>query len=197
MEMMWEEQVQLIVWMQENIPQILRPILVYSSLLGSKYIIYIGLLLFWASNVSSFGLKLSRALAISATIMGSLKMLVAAPRPVWIDTRIAHLDPTEETSFSFPSGHVTVVTLVALQTISALPLLFGTQKKGLRLLIWFLLAVVCVSRVFTGSHFVHDVAGGVCVGLAVALAERLVTFRAGDDRFTKEIHTFLWFHSLV
>ena len=65
--------------------------------------------------------------------------------------RITHLDPTREASFGFPSGH----TLCMVSMLGYAAMSYGSP--------WGVVAYVtmvvltCISRLYTGAHFVVDV----------------------------------------
>jgi len=157
-----------------------------------------------------------RVLAMSVLISGALKNLVASPRPYWVSDAILCTDPTKETSFGFPSGHLFCFVAVffyevylyynpdlgsgrAAQASHAVAtgaaaaygdcnlMSSGLRRKFLpteppvsepsplpAALFCVLLAALSLSRLYTGSHFVHDVLGGIVGGLLYAWVEVLI-----------------------
>jgi undecaprenyl-diphosphatase len=89
------------------------------------------------------------------------------------------IEPTID--FSFPSDHST-----AAFAIAAAFLAYGSKRVGAAFLIASVL--VCVSRVYVGTHYVSDIIGGAFVGTVAALAVGAV-YREGSraDRLITDI----------
>lgn len=87
------------------------------------------------------------------------------------DAGLTHLLISPSADFSFPSDHATATVAIA-----AAFLLQGMRRRGLV----FLAAavVVCLSRVYIGTHYVSDVLGGAATGMLAALVVRAV-YRKG------------------
>lgn len=87
------------------------------------------------------------------------------------DAGITHLLIERSADPSFPSDHAT-----ATFAIAAAFLLHGVRRMGL----WFLAAaaLVAISRVYIGTHYVGDVLGGAATGIAAALLVRAL-YREG------------------
>jgi membrane-associated phospholipid phosphatase len=108
-----------------------------------------------------------------------LKSLVARPAP-------ATDGPV--TSFSFPSGHATGASALAVAAITAAFAL--TSRPMLRLVVVAAavsyVGVVAVARVVVGAHYATDVVGGALLGVGIALAVLAVLARTprqeGDRR---------------
>ncbi len=94
-------------------------------------------------------------------IVDGLKTAYGRERPTVID----HL--VEETSYSFPSGHSTMATVVYLTL--AVMLAEFQEKRSLRVYILgyavLLAGLIGVSRVVLGVHYPSDVAAGWTLGL--------------------------------
>ena len=194
MESTWwvRTQLDVIIWLQQHelvsTYQLHHPIALY-SLLASGFIAYAAIVAFWCRYPRT-GFKLMRILGVSAVVMGCMKMAISWPRPSWLDERVRMLDPTEELSFAFPSGHVFATTAVA----GIVALLHPSRAK--LPLAMLLVVSMMISRVFTGAHFVHDVIGGAALGtLLVWLEIRLTRMVKGGLEFEHR-HPW-WGRSLV
>ena len=81
------------------------------------------------------------------------------------DAGVSHLIISRSGDWSFPSDHAT-----ATFAIAASFLLHGFGRRGLAFLAGALL--VCVSRVYVGTHYLTDVLGGAATGILAAAAVR-------------------------
>ncbi len=88
------------------------------------------------------------------------------------DAGVSHLIILPSADWSFPSDHATAsVAIVASLAFARLPL---------RALLFGVLALlVCLSRVYVGTHFVSDVLGGAATGLVAAVIVHLA-YREGS-----------------
>jgi undecaprenyl-diphosphatase len=102
-----------------------------------------------------------------------LKHLVARPRP-YIALAGAHILERAK-DFSFPSGHAT-------QAFAAAAIFASFFRK--RAVFFTLAALVCLSRVYLGVHYVSDVIAGAllgsCIGYGLVLAARSSGFMPKD-----------------
>lgn len=105
------------------------------------------------------------AVGIAAVIESGVKRVVARTRPS--TAVLSHL-----TDRSFPSGHATFSTALA---VSAVVLVWagavsaGRRRAATAALLGYALAV-CVSRLVLGVHYLTDVVGGAAIGSGVVLA---------------------------
>jgi undecaprenyl-diphosphatase len=83
------------------------------------------------------------------------------------DAGISHLIVSRSGDWSFPSDHAT-----ASIAITATFLFHGLLWRSLAFLTGALL--VCVSRVYVGTHYVTDMLGGAVTGIIAAAAVRLL-----------------------
>lgn len=81
------------------------------------------------------------------------------------DAGLTHLIIARSTDWSFPSDHAT-----ATIAIVAAFLFHGWRKRALGLFIGAL--IVCVSRIYVGTHYFTDVLGGTATGIIAAGAVR-------------------------
>ena len=84
--------------------------------------------------------------------------------------------------WSFPSDHATAsIAIVAAMAMQGLPV--RTLALGL------LAALICLSRVYVGTHYVTDVLGGAGTGLFAALVVRWLY--AEDSRLDRALTSIL------
>lgn len=121
------------------------------------------------------GLSFLLGLAINQIIL----LFVHRIRPY--DGGVSHLLIGPSADPSFPSDHAT-----ATFAIAAAFLLHGMRCMGLCFLA--AAALIAVSRVYIGTHYVGDVLGGAATGIAAAVLVRLV-YREGTrlDRLVTSI----------
>lgn len=81
------------------------------------------------------------------------------------DAGLTHLIIARSTDWSFPSDHAT-----ATIAIVAAFLFHGWRKRVLGLFIGVL--IVCISRIYVGTHYFTDVLGGTATGIIAAGAVR-------------------------
>jgi undecaprenyl-diphosphatase len=97
------------------------------------------------------------------------------------DAGVSHLIISRSGDWSFPSDHAT-----ATFAIAASFLLHGVGRRGLAFLVGAM--VVCVSRVYIGTHYVTDVLGGAATGILAAAAVRGLYWEGTRvDRFISKI----------
>ena len=92
-----------------------------------------------------------------------LKLVVHRPRPPYARAGIHH------PSWSFPSGHA-MGALVGIGMLTYVLLRFAEATRRTRLVAWaaatVVIALIGVSRVYLGVHYLSDVIGGYAVGAA-------------------------------
>ena len=116
-------------------------------------------------TIAVAGLTFSLGLLLNQLVL----LFVQRPRPYTVG--ITHLLSAPSSDPSFPSDHAT-----ASFAIAAAFLLNGAFRRGA----WFALAALLVSfsRVFIGTHYVSDVAGGWLTALLAAIAVT-ISYRRG------------------
>jgi len=147
-------------------------------------IIVAAVLLQWWSRVDrlhvrhtaiSAGLSFLLGLALNQVIL----LFVHRMRPY--DAGLTQLLIEQSNDWSFPSDHATASIAVAMSFLfQRLP------KRGLALL--GAAVVVCLSRVYVGTHYVTDVLGGAVTGTFAAVTMRFA-YREGTrhDRFVTRL----------
>jgi undecaprenyl-diphosphatase len=127
---------------------------------GARATVGLSLLLCLLPGTRGLGLLVAVANAISHLAVQALKRTVGRPRPHLLGgfDPLAHVPD----AFSFPSGHTTAASAVVLT------LLLAGHPLGPALLP--LVPVVGASRVYLRVHYVTDVAAGLILGVAGAIA---------------------------
>lgn len=95
----------------------------------------------------------------SYAVVELIKQIVQRPRPYTLITDVVNRQPSTD-GFGFPSGHTTVVMVLAL-------LLWSFIKPNLRwvLVVWVVL--VAASRIYLGVHSPLDIVGGLVLGVCL------------------------------
>jgi membrane-associated phospholipid phosphatase len=113
------------------------------------------------------GKKIALILVISFLIIIPLNTLFKnffeRPRPP-VEAQEIHI--SQETDFAYPSGHASIVTAGALTLI----ILFRREKELiLSIILACEAALVCISRIYLGDHYLFDVIGGILLGAGISL----------------------------
>jgi len=108
------------------------------------------------------GLRLGALILSCDALCGILKIASALPRPYWVDARVHAW--AQDASFGFPSSHAQVGTAVWLFIAQRV------KKSWMWIVAIVLIALISLSRVFLGVHYLFDVAGGALIGLAFWVA---------------------------
>jgi len=117
----------------------------------------------YVTNLKEASVNLLIGLVLDIVIVAVLKAFTRRRRPAYdVDDQVATVKMVDK--FSFPSGHATRATMLALlfTLLSPLPLLLWVP-----FLAWA--AAVAVSRVLLGRHHILDVVAGVIIGAAEAV----------------------------
>ena len=128
---------------------------------GDSWLWMIALVLIWLFGSPTWHQRAAlMALAVGgqALVIFAIKQLVRRERPQgeWGGIYRA-IDP-----HSFPSGHATRATLLAVMALG-----LGPPWFGVLLAVWA--PLVSLARVATGVHFISDVAAGALIGLLMGL----------------------------
>jgi membrane-associated phospholipid phosphatase len=163
-----------VVWLQSWASPALTAVMNAVSTLGyTRACVAIAVLLGFGFRVRA-AVPLLVLLSLNGALTDMAKTAADLPRPD-ADTRVRALSlwaselrqrdadtPTEvEDSRGFPSGHVSTATAFA----AGLAMLVGGRRRRWVLVVGWI-AVMALSRMYLGRHFLGDVIGGVCTGLA-------------------------------
>lgn len=163
-------------WLQDTLPQ-LEGFFKLMSSLGEEnfYLIFLPLIYWCLDKRLGKNLVYVFLFANGVNVLG--KQAFRGPRPFWLDSSIG-LSETE--GYGVPSGHMQLTTLIY-------GFLAVWYRRGwLTFLAVFMLVAMGLSRIYLGVHFVHDVAAGFLIGLAILIGF-FVWRRYSGSRFDKLI----------
>jgi len=158
---------------------LLDSIMIAASQFGVPLLVLLVIVQWWSQSARlhvrhtcvAAGFSLLIGLGLNQIIL----LFVHRVRPY--DAGITNLIIDRSGDWSFPSDHAT-----ATFAITTAFLLHGLRWRGLALLAATLL--VCLSRVYVGTHYLSDVLGGVLTGIIAAVAVRLLYWEDTPvDRF--------------
>ena len=149
----------------------------FISFLGEEYI-YILILgtIYYAIN-KKFGEYLAFTLFFTGLLNSTIKVIVNAPRPFQkYPDRVTNLRPETSEGFSFPSGHT--------QNFTAFLFAGGFKLKNMNFIIVasVLSALMGMSRMYLGVHFLEDVAVGLVLGIITAYALSKLFYQLSDKQ---------------
>jgi undecaprenyl-diphosphatase len=122
--------------------------------------------------------RVGAAILLGESISGALKVWIKRDRPP-----LSHPVPEplleSPSTYSFPSGHATVSFACATLLALAVP--------RLRIPLFALAALISFSRVYVGVHYPFDVLAGAVLGVAIAIALRMLAaiLRRSEQRMRR------------
>ena len=115
------------------------------------------------------------ALSVTGAVVAVLMATVQRPFPA---QPVCLTDGSGTPTTSFPSGHAAAVTAYAMVARNSDALPFRSVTA--------LAAVVAVSRIYLGTHYLSDTVAGIAIGIvSVLIAERVLARRDLDALFEK------------
>jgi membrane-associated phospholipid phosphatase len=140
--------------------------MIFMSMYGRE-IVWVAVIVFLSIFAGWRGRKIALILIISFLIIMPLntffKNFFERPRPT-PESQEIHV--SQETDFAYPSGHASIVTAGAITML----ILFRKEKELLlSIVLAFEAALVCVSRIYVGDHYLLDVIGGGLLGSGISL----------------------------
>jgi undecaprenyl-diphosphatase len=109
--------------------------------------------------------RVAVAILLAESISGTLKVWVKRDRPP-LSRPVPEPLLESPSTYSFPSGHATVSFACATVLALAVP--------RLRVPLFVLAALISFSRVYVGVHYPFDVLAGAVLGVAIAIALRML-----------------------
>jgi undecaprenyl-diphosphatase len=143
------------------------------TLLGEGWVVLALVpLLFWR-RYRRWALALAGVLAVNATAVAGLKLLVGRVRPCNGLPGVACLWGDAPTDYSFPSGHAAgsfafAAFVAGVAFLSDEPRA-SPSVKALAAASLFVAVFISLSRVYLGVHFPGDVLAGSCLGAGLGL----------------------------
>ena len=155
-------------WVVDHRLGLLDPLFEALSYAGSFGFVWLGV----AFAISGFSwsrpwlwTRVGAAILLAESASGMLKIVVERDRPP-LSRPVPEPLLESPSTFSFPSGHATVSFACATVLALALP--------RLRWPLYVLAALVAFSRVYVGVHYPFDVLAGAVLGVALAIALRML-----------------------
>ena len=132
-----------------------------------REIVWVAVIVFMSIFTGWKGKKIALIIVISFLIIMPLntlfKYFFERPRP---SIEVQELDIHPKNDFAYPSGHASIVSGGA----AILLILFRKEKELLfSLILTAEAALVCISRIYVGDHFLFDVVGGILLGVGISL----------------------------
>lgn len=163
-------------WLQTTFPQLESFFQLISTLGIEEFYLALFPLVYWSVHKEA-GRALAYVFLLGNVINTSMKHAFREPRPFWLDPS---LEKFTDGGYGLPSGHAQFTTTIYLFIAT------WVRRRWMWLLAVLMIILMSISRVYLGSHFVHDVVAGILVGLLV-LAGYLVWQRRYMARFEKRI----------
>ena len=132
-----------------------------------REIVWAAVIVFMSIFTGWKGKKIAIIMVISFLIIMPLntlfKYFFERPRP---SIEVQELGILPKNDFAYPSGHASIVSAGA----AILLILFRKEKELLfSLILAAEAALVCISRIYVGDHFLFDVVGGILLGVGISL----------------------------
>ncbi|MEG0020520.1 MAG: phosphatase PAP2 family protein [Oscillospiraceae bacterium] len=134
------------------------------------------------------------AFFFSAMCIQGLKVAFRIPRPWVIDPTFVPVNSAVKaaTGYSFPSGH----TQVACSIYGTLG--FSSKKKGIKLVMFSIIAGVAFSRMYLGVHTPKDVIVSFIISILISyFTVRVLTTGANSTHFNLISSSLLFFSSIA
>jgi membrane-associated phospholipid phosphatase len=159
MDSLYASSIEFITWLQNTYPQLEGFFLVISSMGTSEFYLATLPLIYWSID-KRLGKILGFVLFFSGAINTLFKQSFRGPRPFWLDPSLGLL---ETDGYGIPSGHT--------QNSTALFILIASwiHSRWAWLLAMIMIALMGISRIYLGDHFISDVLAGLLLGTIILL----------------------------
>ncbi len=165
MDEIYTTSLELIRWLQGNYSQLTGFMTAVSFFGSENFYLLIMPLTYWSVN-KRLGRYIGYLFVTSLFVNAELKHILRAPRPFWLDPAIAAHGAAEqgvEHQFGIPSGHTQNTAVLLFFLASRL-------RKGWGWLVASVaVALMMLSRLYLGLHFLQDLAGGLFVASIILL----------------------------
>ena len=141
-------------WFQANYPQLVGFFQIISSLGETEFYLLLFPLLYWSVN-KRLGKQVAYLFLLTVALNSLLKQAFRGPRPFWLDESVG-LRPAA--GYGVPSGHAQMTAVIYPYLASQI------RRRWFTVLTVLIVFLMCLSRIYLGVHFVHD----VLVGLLLA-----------------------------
>lgn len=156
------------------------PLMVVVTVLGGGWGSLALVPILWRAATRRFALALGVAIAVQAVLVWAMKLVVGRVRP-WIALGLPPPIGAPHDG-SFPSGHAAGCFCVVGFLAVALPAMWPAQPAKARWIVGaaaVMAALVALSRVYLGAHFVSDVVGGAMLGGTIGVVGGVVYVGTG------------------
>jgi membrane-associated phospholipid phosphatase len=117
--------------------------------------------LYWCFD-AALGLRVAVCLLLSVWLNDTLKLVLHAPRPYWVNQRVRAIG--KESTFGFPSGHAQHA-MVMWGLLAA-----SVNRPWAWIAALVMVFLIGLSRLYLGVHFLSDVVAGWAVGALLLFA---------------------------
>lgn len=160
------------------------------SFLGEEYVYILILAIVYYAYNKKLGEYLAFTLFFTGLFNNYLKQIISAPRPFEsYPTRVENLRPGTATGHSFPSGHTQMFTAFLFAES------FHVKKVRMIVVASVLSALMAVSRLYLGVHFLEDVLASVFLGVITAYLFSKIFFNLSEKRLRIIYLTIIIFFS--